>query len=823
MTRVSMFGMYLVVTCLLVGLGASAQTTQVSGTITDAVTGEPLPFVNVAFVDSRVGTTTDFDGKYTLDTYYATDSLRASFVGYQPQTFRVKRDEVQVIDFKLAQKQVTIDVVEIKPQEVNPSEVILKRMIANKPVNDREKLSAYEYEAYNKVEFDLNNLSDEFTEKKIFKPFKFVFENIDTAGGKPYLPVFMTESLSNVYYRQSPKAYREHIKGTKVSGIQNESVSQFLGDMYQNVNIYDNFLIIFGKNFVSPISDNGKAYYNYYLQDSAWVGNNWCYHLAFSPKRPQELTFVGDMWLNDTTYAVRKIQAGFADEINLNFVRAFSVKQEYNEVEKEVWMLTRDELTADLNVTDKETIGLYGRRLATYKDFIINKSKPDEFYEGPERVKVLKEAGSDTDEYWEEKRHEKLSAQERKIYHMVDTMKTIPQFRTYVDILNLIFTGYYVSGDFEFGPYFTVYSFNPVEGHRFRLGGRTSNAWSTKVQLEGYAAYGLRDTEVKYGFGGKGFISKNPRIMAGAYFKSDMEQLGQSQNAFQQDNILSSVFRRNPATKLTKVNEYKMFIERDWFSGFSNLVQLRFRDLFPRGDLEYIQLSENLEPFEVNRISTAEIAINTRFAYREKYVSGEFERVSLGTRYPILELQTAFGIPNLLGSDYEYQKVVGRIKQRVPIGQFGYFKYSVEGGRMWGTLAYPLLIIHAGNETFYYDDEAYNMMNFFEFISDRYASLHFEHHLDGFLFNKVPLFRKLKWREVWTAKLLYGELDSKHQREMRFLPTMNALGSDPFVEMSAGIENILKFVRVDGLWRLTYRDNPNVPLFTVRLKFHLDF
>ena len=793
------------------------------GTITDAISGEPLPFVNVAFVDSRVGTTTDFDGKYSLDTYYATDSLRASFVGYEPQTFKVKRDEVQVIDFKLAQKQVTIDVVEIKPQEVNPSEVILKRMIANKPVNDREKLSAYQYEAYNKVEFDLNNLSDEFTEKKIFKPFKFVFDNIDTTGGKPYLPVFMTESLSNVFYRQSPKAYREHIKGTKVSGIQNESVSQFLGDMYQNVNIYDNFLIIFGKNFVSPISDNGKAYYNYYLQDSAWVGNNWCYHLAFSPKRPQELTFVGDMWLNDTTYAVRKIQAGFADEINLNFVRAFSVKQEYNEVDKEVWMLTRDELTADLNVTDKETIGLYGRRLATYKDFVINQAKPDEFYEGPERVKVLKEAGSDTDEYWEQNRHEELSAQERTIYHMVDTMKTIPQFRTYVDILNLIFTGYYVSGDFEFGPYFTVYSFNPVEGHRFRLGGRTSNAWSTKVQLEGYAAYGLRDTEVKYGFGGKGFISKNPRIMAGAYFKSDMEQLGQSQNAFQQDNILSSVFRRNPATKLTKVNEYKMFIERDWFSGFSNLVQLRFRDLFPRGDLEYIQLSENLEPFEVNRISTAEIAVNTRFAYREKFVSGEFERVSLGTRYPILELQTAFGIPNLLGSDYEYQKVVGRIKQRVPIGQFGYFKYSVEGGRMWGTLAYPLLIIHAGNETFYYDDEAYNMMNFFEFISDRYASLHFEHHLDGFLFNKVPLFRKLKWREVWTAKLLYGELDSKHQREMQFLPTMNALGDDPFVEMSAGIENILKFVRVDGLWRLTYRDNPNVPLFTVRLKFHLDF
>jgi hypothetical protein len=593
--------------------------------------------------------------------------------------------------------------------------------------------------------------------------------------------------------------------------------------MYQNVNIYDNFLIIFGKNFISPISDNGKAYYHYYLQDSAWIGNNWCYHLEFKPKRPQELTFVGDMWVNDTTYAVRKIQAGFADEINLNFVRAFSVKQEYNEVDNEVWMLTRDELTADLNVTDKETIGLYGRRLATYRDFLINQAKPDEFYEGPDRVKVLKEAGSDSDEYWEEHRHEELSAQEKTIYHMVDTMKTIPQFRTYVDILNLIFTGYRVSGDFEFGPYFTVYSFNPVEGHRFRLGGRTSNAWSTKVQLEGYAAYGLRDTEVKYGFGGKGFISKEPRLLAGAYFKSDMEQLGQSQNAFRQDNILSSVFRRNPATKLTKVEEYRFFLERDWFSGFSNMVQLKYRNLSPRGDLEYIQNPESVQPVELSQISTAEIALNTRFAYREKYVSGEFERISLGTRYPVLEFQVAFGLPEFIGSDYEYQKVVGRISQRVPLGQFGYMRYSLEGGRLWGTLPYPLLILHPGNETFYYDDMAYNMKNFFEFLSDRYASLHIEHHLDGFLFNKVPVFRKLKWREVWAAKFLKGSLDPKHSKEMALLPGMFSLGDEPYAEVSVGVENILKVIRVDGLWRLNYQDNPGVPLFTVRMKFHLDF
>lgn len=800
-----------------------AQKTKVQGKVTDAATGEPVPFATVSFVDSRVGVTTDFDGNYLLDTYYATDSIVASFVGFLPAKAKVKRDQEQVIDFALEVSTTTIETFEVKASKKNPSELILKRMVANKPVNDREKLDAYEYQAYNKIEFDLNNLGPEFMNQNFMKPFSFIADHIDTLEGKSYLPVFMTESLSEVFYRRSPKATREHIKGTKVSGVQNESVGQFLGDMYQNVNIYNNFLNVFGKNFVSPISDHGKAHYNYYLIDSLWVGTNWCYHLDFAPKRPQEFTFKGSMWIADTSYAVKRVEATVADEINLNFVRSFKVAQEYSQVEPEVWMLTLDHLFADLNVTDNQTVGFFGKRTASYRDFTINQPRDDAFYQGPERVKVLKDPNSETDEFWQEGRHVELSQQEANIYHMIDTMKSIPQFRTYLDLLQLIFTGYYVTGNLELGPYFTTYSFNPVEGHRFRLGGRTSNEFSTNIQLEGYGAYGLRDQEFKFGFGGKGFLKKEPRLMLGAYMKSDMEQLGQSQNAFRQDNILSSVFRRNPATKLTKVDEYRVFAEKDWFTGLSNTLQFKYRRMAPRGDLEYVRYSDVLDSTNVPNIRTSEISLNTRFAYREKILTGEFERVSLGTVYPVLELQMALGIKGLLGGDYDYTRMVARVRQRVPLGQYGYLKYTGEVGRTWGTLPYPLLIIHAGNETFYYDEEAYNMMNFFEFISDRYASLHLEHHLDGFIFNKVPLLRKLKWREVWAAKLLWGKLDPKHDQELKLLSGMNALSDTPFAEASIGVENIFKFLRVDGLWRLTYKENPNVPDFTVRLKFHLEF
>lgn len=816
---------------LLLSLNAvHAQQTEVTGRVYDAVTGEGLPFVNVAFVDSKIGTITDMDGNYAISTYYATDSLRASFVGYVPRTAAVRKDRSQRIDLALEPSSVMLEEVVIRPSDENPAFTILRNVIRHKPANNREKLSAYQHEAYNKVEFDLNNITEEFTQKKLFRPFAFIFDNIDSSDAKPYLPIFMTETLSDVYYRQKPRTRKEHIRGTKVSGIENESVSQFMGDMYQNVNIYDNFLLVFGKNFVSPIADGGRGFYNYYLTDSAYIGKYWCYKIQFSPKRPQELAFTGEMWINDTTFAVRRIEAGIAEGANLNFVQAFRVRQEYDQVQDEVWMLTRDELVVDLNVVrdngkpNKNTVqGLYGRRTASYRDFVINQPKDDTFYQGAEEVVMAIDPLSLGADFWDQGRHVPLTAKELAIYHMVDTMKTIPRFRTYIDIIQTVVTGYYPMDNLEIGPYFTTYSFNPVEGNRFRLGARTSSKWSRNAELEGYAAYGTKDTEVKYGFGGRFFISREPRLIGGAYFKRDIEQLGQSVGAFREDNILSSAFRRTPNDKLTMVDEYRAYLEREWFMGFSNMLMLRHRTLFPRGSLAYIRLLDGPEPDIINSITTSEVIINTRFAYKEKYVAGDFTRVSLGTRYPVLEVHLAQGIRGLLDGQYEYTKLITRVQQRVPMGALGHLRYTVTGGQVWGTLPYPLLLIHAGNETFYYDDMAFNTMNFFEFISDRYVTAFAEQHFDGLFFNRIPLFRRLKWREVIGAKAAIGSLDPKHRAEMELLPFMYDLSGGPFAEVSFGVENIMKVLRVDMVRRLTYLDHPNTKAWALRLKLNITF
>jgi len=816
----------LLTSVLLAGLSALGQKTKVSGKVIDAVTGEALPFVNILFIGTKSGTITDLDGNYSIETYYASDSLRASFIGYKSQALKVRRDQEQVLNFKLEMSSIQLEVAEIRPDEAeNPAFAIVRGILNNKDINNREKLEAYEYEVYNKVEFDLNNLTDEFMERKIFKPFQFAFDNLDSSEEKVYLPIFMTENLSNFYYRKNPKTSKEVINAAQVSGIENNSVNQFLGDMYQNVNIYDNNIIVFGKSFVSPVSNSGFAFYDYYLLDSTFIDNKWCYQIKFQPKRKQELTFNGEFWVNDTTYAIKQVDARIADDANINWIYGLQVKQSYDEVEEEVWMLTKDQLVVDFNVADK-TMGFYGRKTTTYKNFVINKPKSEEFYKGISDIIVSDGAGDKDDEFWESHRHINLSENEKSVYQLVDSIQNIPQFRTIADIITLFVSGYKQVGKIEIGPYYTLYSFNPVEGHRFRLGGRTSNSFSKRVMLEAYTAYGLRDQRFKYGGGVWLMLSKQPRILLRVEGKKDVEQLGASSGAFSEDNVLSSVFRRNPANKLTNVLEGKVTFEREWFYGLSNQIIFNHRVLRPLGALNYERFDDSNKSLvlPVGRLTTSEITLYTRFAYKEKYVSGEFERVSLGTKYPTIELALSSGLQGILGADYDYRKAVFRVRDKLRFGPFGFAKISVEAGKFFGQLPYPLLQLHQGNETFFYDETAFNTMNFFEFVSDEWVSTSISYHLEGLVLNKIPLFRKLKWREVVSAKGVIGRFDKRNLNEL-LLPetTYTFNGNKPFMEGAIGVENIFKVLRIDGLWRLSYLDNPDIVKFGIRAKLQIDF
>ncbi len=798
-----------------------AQKTIVYGSVVDVKSKDPLPFVNIIFKNTKTGTTTDIDGNYRIETYYASDSLMASFIGYETSTIKAKKDVSQEINFELSTGGgVSIGEVTVR-YKGNPAETILDRVVDNKGINNREKYDAYQYEVYNKVEFDLNNITDDFKNRRVFDKVSFIFDYVDsTSAEKDYLPMFMTESMSDYYYRRNPKAEKEYIKATKVSGVSNESVSQFLGDMYQNVNVYENFVSVFGKSFVSPIADFGTRYYKYYLLDSMVIDGSFCYEIEFVPKQVQEPVFSGKMWINDTTYAIKRIEAGINEKANINFINGFNVEQRYRKVDGEFWMLHKDKLVVDFTLTDN-SMGLYGKKTTTYTDFKINVIPPDEIFDGVEKVVVKTDANDKTDDYWNENRHDTLNQNELNIYKMVDSVKNVPAFRTFLDVVQLVFTGYKEVGLFEFGPYFKVYSFNKVEGHRFRVGARTSNNFSTRIMLEGYLAYGTKDTKVKYGGEVLYFLSKEPRHSISAKYFKDIEQLGLSQNAFTEDNILSSVLRRNPNNKLTGVEQLQIATERFWFNGFSTKLLLINRVMKPLGSIDYLRETDGLVG-HVNYLRTSEVGLNVRFAYQEAFVTGEFDRVSLGTTFPILEVRYGLGIKGVFGGQYDYSKLALSVSDNIRLGTFGRTEINVQGGKYWGTLPFPLLEIHNGNESYFYDQAAFNLMNFFEFISDQYASVMWTHHFDGFFLNKIPLMRRLKWREVFTTRSVVGSLQDKNKKELILPNNMYEL-TKPYAEVAVGIENIFKVIRVDALWRLTYLDHPNIAKFGIRGTFEINF
>jgi len=792
-----------------------AQITKVRGKILDTESGEPLPFVNVTFKNSSVGTITNTDGEYFLETRTYYDSVIVSFVGYKKKSQFVYKDRFQEINLSLEPNIFALEEIVIKPTE-NPAHPILRNIIANKEKHNPRKFDSYNYKLYNKVEIDINNVDDKMRESKLLKNFQFIFDYVDTSAitGKSYLPIFITESFSDYYFNRNPRVEREIINATKISGIENASISQFTGKMYQNINIYENFETVFEPGFVSPIADFGLTYYKYYLIDSAFIGDKWCYQISFIPKRKQERTFRGDFWVNDTSFAIVKIQMRMAKNVNINYINDFVAEYEFEPVKDSLWFLKKEKLFFDFNLTDK-TLGFFGKKTTNYMNIKLNAEMPEEVTKINDNVIVKENAIINDEDYWAERRPIQLTPKERDIYNMVDSIQQVPIYTTYEKLVGMFAMYHYEVGLFEIGPYYKMFSFNEIEGNRFRFGGRTSNNFSTKFMFNAHAAYGEKDNRFKYGTGFIYMFDKNPRTSLEVQYKHDIQQLGQSPNALTEDNIFTSILRRNPNYKLTMVNDFRTTLEKEWFQGFSNSLTFNYKSIEPTQYIPF-QKSTLTDTTFYSDITASEVTFNLRFAKNEKFIRGEFERTSLGTDKPILNLYLTAGLKNVFESQYEYYKVNVSIAHKVPISPLGYFKYIIDAGQVFGTVPYPLLKLHEGNETYAFDRYAFNMMNYYEFASDRYVSLYAEHHFQGFFLNKIPLMRKLKWREVVSAKGLIGDLSNRHKNIMDFPEGLYQV-NDPYLEASIGIENIFKIFRVDAMWRLSYLDHDNIEKFGLRL------
>jgi len=802
-----------------------AQITKIMGTVIDASTKDPIPFVNVYFAGTDVQTVTDFDGKFSIETKVVKDSLTAQYMGYLTKSKPVVKNKFQYVDFELVPKSFELAEAVIFPGE-NPAEVLLKKVIKNKPLNNREFFDFFEYEAYTKVQIDANNYTEKFQNNLLLRPFKFVFDNSDTStiNGKVYLPVFFSEALSDIYFRKEPKKYREIMKASKISGMENKTMSQFLGDTYIKMNIYDNYNELFEKNFVSPIANFGLSYYKYYLVDSGYINNRWCYHLMFKPRRTQELTYTGNLWIHDTTYGVVKVEMRVVKDANINIINEILFDQEFTLVDNKFWMPIKDNMVADLNLTENTSkiIGIYLHKNTTYNNFLINQPKEVKFYNSPEAIFVSDSAVTKKEEEWEKIRPVELSKDEKKIYNLVDTVQSLKAYKLYKGIGEAILGNYIRLGVIDIGPLLQIYSSNQIEGQRFRLGFRTGSQLSKKFQLLMHGAYGTYDDAFKYGISAYYMFRRNPHTVVGLNYKYDIEQLGQSSNAFSEDYILRGLLSRNKAEKLTMAKDFLFFVENDWFMGFNNDLLLKYRVLYPLKGESAFEFRDGNSIIQKKTITISEIQLNTHFAYNEKFISGAFRRRSIGTKYPVLDVSYSYGIKNCLHSDYEYHKLDISLRHWFNIGTIGWSRYMINIGKVWGTLPYQLLKIHEGNETYMWDEFAFNTMNYYEFVSDQYFSWYYTHHFDGLLFNRIPLIKKLRWREVVYFRGLVGGISSKNKNYSIYPESVYFL-KEPYCETGVAIENIFKFLRVDGIWRLNYLDHPHTRKFMVMVSLWFNF
>ncbi len=808
-----------------------AQQTIVSGKVTDAETGDAIPFANVLFKGTDIGTTTDFEGIYQLATSQKADTLQVSYIGFVAKEKPIEPGRTQEINFQLSPDVVSLQEVVFYAGE-NPAFEILRKINQHREANDRQNLQAYAYESYTKVEMDLDHLP-ESGKNKLLKKITSVLDSLEKIAGedgKPIIPVFMSETISQMYYRNNPNLRRENVVKSKVTGVGLEAdswLSQLTGSSFQQYNFYDNWLDIVDKEFVSPIATTGKIYYEYDLTDSLFVGEDFCYRLDFVPKSKQDLAFSGTVWITKKEYALRQIDVTVGKSANLNYVEKIRIQQELTPSETGAWLPLKTRVLVDTEELGNSP-GLLAKFYSANRNFVINNLKPPRFYETS--ISLTETAYTYDSSFWQENRPEQLSATELNVYAMIDTLNNIPVIRTYATIIDTFVSGYKTVGAFDIGPYVYTYANNSVEGNRFRLGFRTNTELSRRWTLRGYGAYGTADGRFKYGAGADYILSRMPWAELSVDYAHDLSQLGIYADGLTEDNYIfyaASFFGDLSRAYFSDRSSISIF--RQLPVGFSSKLTLRQEKFDPLFKFAYLNNPDDMSSLQDEHFTTSELRVETRFARDEEFIQQGNQRVSLGTRrWPVLKATYVLGLKNLLGGDFYYHKLEGSISQYLKVDFLGTSRYTLEGSYIFNFLPYPLLTTHLGNESLFYTSVAYNTMNRNEFVSDRFVAFHYQHSFQGFILNRIPLMRRLKWRLLASANVLYGGI---RQENLDLLPETNTAGEPvatfgylderPFVEVGYGIENIFRVGRIDFFHRLTYLDNPDVSKFHVKISFQI--
>jgi len=794
-----------------------AQTTKVRGRVLDAGTGQPVAFAAVYLEGTSVGVTTGDDGMYSLEIRDSTAKvLTCQMLGYETTRIVVPKGVFTEVDIKIRKTDRQLSEVVVKADNKRIRR-ILANIDANRDRNDPEQRPAYQCRLYSKIEFDLTHVEETFKGEWFKKDLGFVYDYMDTSSvsGQSYLPVMVSETVSKRYHTSDPKQDNEVIEANNISGINpnNNLLTQFTGTMHLKINFYDDFIKVFNLEFPSPVKANGLHYYNYYIIDSTQVEGRKTYIIRYHPKKGlSSPVFDGDIHLDAEDFAVRSLHARMQKGGNVNWLRDLVSDAEYTRLPDSSWFYKSNKLYADFSLVlsdSSKVLSVLGNRTIVFSD--------PEF---DETVRV------DTDKgmvhVQEDARTASLSSKEKEVFEMVDRVKESRTYRIAYDLVKTLFVGYYDIGKvIAVGPYLRLASYNDLEGFRMQLGVRTSDKWSKKYRIGGYGAYGCKDHRFKGGLTYEQMFRRDLTHKLSVEANYDVYQLGKGRNILTTGNILSSVGMgtQKPCLRLN----FEAGYEHEFIPDFSMTGSVALRRYYPN----ILVPMETLEGLPISSTASNELGLRMRFSKDETVNRGYFTKTSLYSDKPIITLDLNGSIPGIRPGDVGYFRPEITLDWKFRLPPVGVSRVVANAGTIIGKVPYMYLHLHEGNTSFVLDKTAFSCMDYFEFASDTWGTIFWNHCFDGLLLDRIPLVNKLKLREELTVKAAFGTLSDRNnallensEALMAFPKGMSSLGGVPYVEVGAGLSNILQMFRVDCFWRLTHR---SFRVFAVQLGFELRF
>ncbi len=797
----------------------------IKGKVTDAETGDPIPFASVLVLGSEVGISTDFDGNYLIEIEELQDSIRASYLGYQAQTKTLEEIPSQILNFQLKPSDLELSTFVFESGE-NPAYRIIREAVSRRKDFDKRQLSAYQTKNYTKIEIDVDNISSDLTKRRTVQKVTAILDSIKQLRndeGEKILPVFFSETISKFYYRSDPTLKKEVVEKTKVTGIgisEGSTTSQITGSAFQEYNFYRNWLTILEKDFISPLAEGWKGSYDYDLLDSVLVGQDSCYLIQVIPLRKQDLAFTGRIWINKQSYALKQVDLTIPKEVNLNFIDRIKIQQELTPTSSGPLIPQKTRVQIKIAQLTGNSAGMLAKFYTSSDSIQVGEPEPASFFN---QSIVLERGFNQSDaSYWKLNRQDSLNSDELAVLNMVDTLKRIPIVRFFSEGMKFFATGYLRLGKFEAGPWPGFFSYNDVEGIRLGMGGRTNLRFSEKWFLQAYLGYGFRDKRFKYSGSATRILDRVHWTTLTLKSQREIDQVGLEIESLEGNSVFLAASRLGTLRRPYLGTIHELNFQREFFKGFLFSAGIGVRKFDPLYDFFFVR--EGTDEFRSD-FQTTEASLGIRYGRDELIIINDNERVSFGPRkWPVVELNVRKGLKTLAG-ELAYTKINLNLSQRVNVGKLGISRYDLEAGKVIGEVPYPILKNHLGNETWFYTSAAFNTMDFNEFASDQYVSLRYRHSFEGLLLNRIPVLKVLKWRAVANGNILWGSVNDFNVTNA---PTLDPDGNPlqtfgrldpkvPYLELGYGIENIFRVFRVDFFHRMTYLDNVGAKPFHVKV------